>query len=291
MRLTSIDLLSGANIDVTQAQIAYAKAQATLTEGVKENAKQNRHSKDSLDANTAAGQTNLTNITALAQAAGSYAQAVAGRANSEEAGRLVLEKARAAFVKQALQLGFTRAEVVKLTNAYFGVPARVLTDVEVKIAQALKDAARIQRAISQVKGKAVTVQVNQSGSLQTITRDLQRIAGYGTIAVNIRVNGKVLGLSKGGEVTGGIPGQDSVPALLTPGEYVETVAERRANKLRLGATTPATAGGDGGISVAAGAFPIYVQGSLDRAAVPLIRAEVDAAFRRLGTQVATGRRG
>jgi hypothetical protein len=294
----SIDILSGANIDVTQAQIAYAKAQAALSAGVKEiteaNKKKTRseqESKTSLDANTVAGQTNLTNITALAQAAGSYATAVAARANTEEAGRIVLEKARAAFVKQATQLGFTKAEVVKLTAAYFRVPSRVKTEVELRIEAAKKRAAEIQRSITQIKGRVVTVQVNQSGNLQRIFHDLAVIKGYGTIPVNIQVNGKTIGFSKGGEVKGGTAGQDSVPALLMPGERVLTVAQNRAYRLGLGRGTGLSGSDGGSVNVAAGAFVLNVQGSLDRAVLPDVERMVDAKFQALAGQVATGRRG
>ncbi len=234
----SIDILSGANIDVTQAQIAYAKAQQTLTAGIKETVEENkkktrgqREDATSLDVNTAAGQKNLTNITGLAQASASYATAVAQRAGSEEAGRVVMEKARVAFVAQAGKIGFTKDEVIKLTAAYFKVPKRVPTEIELKIETAKRKAADIQRKISQIKGKTVTVHVNQSGDLQRITNDLQYIKGFGTIPVNIRVNGKILGASKGGEVQGGVPGKDSVPALLMPGERVLTTAQNRLWKL------------------------------------------------------------
>jgi hypothetical protein len=295
---TAIDLLSGANIDVTQAQINYAKAQATITQGIKDTIEANKGRKKSdqevvtsLDVNTASGQKNLTNITALAQAAGSYATAVASRANNEEAGRVVLEKARASFIKQALQLGFTRAQVDKLAAAYFKVPPRVKTEIELKIDAAKKKAAEIQRAIGGIKGKAVAVQVNQLGELQRISHDLATIKGYGTIAVNIKVNGKVAGYSKGGDVRGGTPGQDSVPALLMPGERVLTVAENRRYRLGLRSAGLSGAPAGGQVNVAAGAIVLNVAGSLDRTVLPHVERMVDAKFRALASQVATGRRG
>ena len=49
--------------------------------------------------------------------------------------------------------------------------------------------------------------------------------------------------SMGGTVSGGIPGQDSVPALLAPGEVVETAAEVRANRQR------GAGRGSGGVNV------------------------------------------
>jgi hypothetical protein len=44
--------------------------------------------------------------------------------------------------------------------------------------------------------------------------------GFGTIAQGVGTVGKLLGFASGGMVGGGYPGRDSVPAMLTPGEYV-----------------------------------------------------------------------
>ncbi len=236
---TSIDLLSGANIDVTTAQIAYIKAQQALTAGIKETTDANKGKKrsdqenvTSLDAVTASGQKNLTNITALAQAAGAYATAVAQRSSSEEAGRLVLDKARTAFAAQAKSIGFTKTQVDALVAAYFRVPARVPTKLELDIAAATKRAAAIQRTIHQIKGKTVTVQVTQDGGIQRVQREIDRITGrVVSITINPGSPGAKKGFSVGGEVTGGTPGKDSVSALLMPGERVLTRAENRLWKL------------------------------------------------------------
>lgn len=284
---TSIDLLSGANIDVTQAQVAYAKAQQALTEGVKENAKQNKRTKDSLDASTAAGQANLTNITALAQAAGSYATAVAARANNEEAGRLVLEKARASFIKQALQLGFNTTQVNALAAAYFRVPAHIKTDVELAIEAAKKRRAEIQREIDRMHGKNLQVNVTGYG-IDKVQREINAITGK---AIAIRVGTGPLALegkSKGGDVTGGIPGKDSVPILAMPGERVLTVPENRAYKLRLARNSGSGGGRAGGVTVAAGAVQVVFNGPVDRAAVPAVRQHVDAAFNELARKLTAG---
>lgn len=281
---TSIDLLSGANIDVTQAQIAYAKAQATLTEGVKDNAKANRRTKDSLDVNTEAGQKNLTNITALAQAAGSYAQARAGQANSEEAGRVVLERARIAFIKQATQLGFNTTQVNALAAAYFKVPAHVKTDVELAIEAAKKRRAEIQREIDRMHGKNLQVNVTGYG-IDKVQRDINAITGK-VVAIRIGVGPLAIqARSKGGEVTGGIPGRDSVPSLLMPGERVLTVAENRAYKLHLGRPAGSAAGGAGGSTVHNTLNVTIAKVVGDPATV---RREVGAAFDEFARKLTVG---
>jgi hypothetical protein len=228
----SLDKLNGKNIAAAEGSIDFRNSLAALQTAVKDNGR-------SLDETSQKGRDNRTAFINAAKSAADFSAKI-GDQKGYNAGRAALIASRAELERTAVKLGLSKAEVDKLIGAFLRIPPVKRTAIDLRIAQALKDAARIQSAISQVKGKAVTVQVNQSGSLQTITRDLQRIAGYGTIAVNIRVNGKVAGFSKGGEVSGGIPGQDSVPALLMPGEYVETVAERRANRLRL--SRPASTG-------------------------------------------------
>lgn len=227
----SLDKLNGKNIAAAEGSIDFRNSLAALQQSVKDNGR-------SLDETSQKGRDNRTAFINAAKSAADFSAKI-GDQKGYNAGRAALIASRAELEKTAVKLGLSKKQVDLLINSFLRVPPVKRTDIDLRIAAALKNAARIQGAISQVKGKAVTVQVNQSGSLQTITRDLERIAGYGTIAVNIRVNGKVAGFSKGGEVTGGVAGRDSVPALLTPGEYVETVAERRANRLRL--TRPASA--------------------------------------------------
>jgi hypothetical protein len=224
---SALDTLNKKNIDAAEASIDFRDSLDSLKGAVKENGK-------SLDETTPKGRAVRTAFIDAAKAAQDLGAKV-GDQKGYEAGRQSLIKSRDALIVFAHHLGLSDGAVKLLISQIYKIPPVKRSEIDLRIAAALKNAARIQGAISQVKGKTVTVQVNQSGNLQTITRDLQKIAGYGTIPVNIKVNGREIGRSKGGEVTGGIPGQDSVPALLMPGEYVETVAERRANRLRLGA--------------------------------------------------------
>jgi hypothetical protein len=136
-------------------------------------------------------------------------------------------------------------------------------------------------------GKNVQVSVTAFG-IDRVRREIDSITGK-AVSISVGTRGP-RGYSKGGEVRGGIPGQDSVPALLMPGEYVETVAERRANRLRVGAGRQPGAGGPA-LNVAAGAVVVNVAGSLDRSVLPHVERMVDAKFRALAGQVATGRRG
>jgi len=115
----------------------------------------------------------------------------------------------------------------------------------------LKRKRPITRTLRQIKGKRVTVEVTQVG-VERVQREISRIKGK-DIVVSVRT-GRGPGpgggnemRSQGGEVTGGIPGKDSVPSLLMPGERVLTVSQNRAWKLglrqnRLAATSDGTGG-------------------------------------------------
>lgn len=277
----SLDKLNGKNIAAAEGSIDFRNSLEALRVSVKDNGK-------SLDETTQKGRDNRTAFINAAKSAADFSTKI-GDQRGYNAGRAALIASRAELEKTATKLGLSKAEVDKLIGSLLRVPPVKRTDIQVRTAQALRDAARIQGAISRVTGKAVTVQVNQSGNLQRISHDLATIRGYGTIAVNIKVNGRVAGYSKGGEVKGGTAGQDSVPALLMPGERVLTVAQNRAFKRGL-ANGGVSAGG-GSVTVAAGAFVLNVAGSLDRSVLPEVERLVDAKFRQLAAQVATGRRG
>jgi hypothetical protein len=279
----SLDKLNGKSIAAAEGSIEFKNSLETLRTSVKDNGK-------SLDETSQKGRDNRTAFINAAKAASDFSTKV-GDQKGYNAGRAALISSRAELERTGEKLGLSKRQVQALIDTFLRVPPVKRTEIELKIEAAKKKAAEIQRAIGQVRGKTVTVQVNQSGNLQKITRDLQTIKGYGTIPVSISVNGRVLAFSKGGEVKGGVPGQDSVPALLTPGEYVETVAERRANRLRLrGARQPGGGSGGGPVNVAAGAVQLTVQGSLDTAAMPAVQRMVDAAFADLARELQSGRR-
>lgn len=280
----SLDKLNGKNVAAAESEIAFRDSLETLRTSIHDNGR-------SLDENSQKGRDNKTAFINAAKAAAEFGTKV-GDQKGYNAGRAALISSRAELERTATKFGLSKKEVDKLLNAFLKIPPVKRTDIDLKIEAAKKKAAEIQRAIGGIKNKAVTVQVNQSGNLQRISHDLEKIKGYGTIAVNIKVNGKVAGMSKGGDVTGGTPGQDSVPALLTPGERVLTVAQNRAYKL--GVRAAGYGGGpDGGgsVNIAAGAFQLNVHGSLDRSVLPEVERMVDAKFRALSTQIATGRRG
>lgn len=264
----TLDLLNGVNIDATQAAISYTEAQVTLNQSIKDGGR-------SFALTTAAGRTNLTNLLNLATASGNYAQARARQAGSEEAGRQVMIRARSAFLAQAAALGVSKVRALELANAYFRIPRKVVTAVVLTYSGKTPDT--VQREIQRIHGKNVVI------SVTTFTS-----------------TGKVTKLSAGGTVTGGIPGRDSVPALLMPGEEVlkkPDAAAYRRNRYRMSAglsnalaRQPASDGQVTNIMVAAGAIQINAT-STGKDGAPNVAAIEQAAERALRRVLAVKRAG
>jgi phage-related minor tail protein len=268
--------------DQIRAAIAFKEALAGLTEAHKDNG-------SSLSDNTAKGRANRTALLNAVDAAKALAQADAGMGQSLDHSNGVLDASIRRLRSAATAAGLNKGEVDKLIKSIYAVPAHKDAKVTLDISAAQAAATRIQRAINGVRGKDVSVHVSQTGQLQRITHDLARIAGYGTIPVNIKVNGRVLGLSKGGEIHGGTPGQDSVPALLMPGERVLTRSENRAYKLGLRVPGASSGGWGSTVTVAPGAVQITT-GSVTRETLPEVQRAVAEGFARLRAELAAGGR-
>ena len=74
---------------------------------------------------------------------------------------------------------------------------------------------------------AVQRYITELGNIPaSVTTQVQTVGGGGQAGTNYGAGG-YQEMSQGGEVTGGIPGRDSVPALLMPGERVLTVEENQ----------------------------------------------------------------
>lgn len=233
---------TGSNLSVAQSEIAFRDSLVSLTASVHDNGR-------SLDLNTVKGRANRSAVLASLSAALQHADAVKTQTNSQIKGEAAFEASIPAIRRQAAALGLNKAQVDALIASIIRTPQHHSTAMELKTAQAQADAKRLQGLIAQTHGKTVTIQVNQSGDIQKIQREIDSVTGkVVAIQVGLLATG-VRGFSRGGRVTGGSPGRDSVPALLEPGEYVETREEADRlgrNRSRSGApaTTPAGEGID-----------------------------------------------
>lgn len=235
-----LDRYGGKNLTVMKTDLDRRDSLAAVSKAVHDNGR-------SLDENTQKGRDNRSAIIASVEAARQHVEAYSKLTGNLTKSEAVWRTDVAAIRTAAEAAGFNKRQVDALIASIAKVPPVRPSKIDLQIAAAQAAAKRIQDAIGKVHGKAVNIQVSQTGTLQRITHDLQYIQGIGTIPVNIKVNGKVLGYSRGGEVRGGVPGKDSVPALLMPGERVLTREQNDAYKRRLTAPATASAGvGAGG---------------------------------------------
>lgn len=276
-----LDALNGVNTDVIESNIAYRNTLAALTASVKDNGK-------TLGEHTQKGRDNETALIAAAKAAAALSEAVANK-SGYEAGRAQLVASRAELIKFAAHLGLSKTQVDALLNSILKLPPVKQTKVDAPGAtSAAAKMNAVTRAANGIPGRATT-RVAATGldavlnKFRNLEATIERVNGR---AVSVRVGTGPLAVehrSKGGEVTGGTPGQDSVLSLLMPGEYVETVAERRANRLRLAGRGPASATAFAGVTANLTVNIAKVVG--DPAAV---RREVGAAFDEFARKLTVG---
>jgi hypothetical protein len=115
-----------------------------------------------------------------------------------------------------------------------GTTGDKLVGMSKKALDAADAVGKVRDKASQLRNRKITLEVldRVTASVGRIQRVINNVRGK-QVVVGIQVGtvsgaGGVRGFSKGGRVTGGIPGKDSVPSLLMPGERVLTVAQNRA---------------------------------------------------------------
>jgi hypothetical protein len=251
------DQLFGAAMGGDQALIQYEESWDRMIKELDEG----RHT---LDITSEAGQDNEKVILAQINAVNGLHKA--GLINDAQY-QQHLNTLQEAIVKR----GYDRAAVQALIDKYRQVPAQVTT--QTKLTGAELALARIH---------ALRVEAERFQGSYTATARLNYvITGKPRSAINEQNAG---GMADGGPVTGGIPGQDSVPRMLMPGEYVlskpavDRVGMGALDALNAGrpaaaASAPAMAGGGTryysiSVQVAAGADPAEV----GRQTVEAIRA-------------------
>lgn len=277
-----LDKYNKANIEAAGGQISFLDSLDSLKQSVKDNGK-------GLDALDPKQRRNKEAFITAAKAAQDFAGKV-GDQRGYNAGRNALIASRGQLEKTALALGLTKAQVTALLNQFLKVPPIKRTEFEMNHVAAIAAAKRIAAAITQIKGKRIGIEVTQNNTVAKVQREIDTIHGK-NIVVSVSTgggpaHGGTTRFSRGGEVTGGVPGKDSVEALLTPGERVLTRAENRAWKL--GLRTPGPSGT--GFSVAPGAVQLVFNGPVHRDTVPDVRQLIDQALTRLRNELVSGQR-
>lgn len=182
-----------------------------------------------LDENTEKGRANQQALDDIANSGLSVVESLQKTNAPAEKVKQAMDESRTAFIKAATSMGMSKEEAKKLATA-LGLIKSKDVDINVKI--------RVKQ----------TGQIDASSGLK----------------VYVTGNGQKL-MARGGPATGGIPGRDSIPALLMPDEHVLTTEEVRAAgghqaifrlraMLRSGMARFATGGAGDGTRPAAGAF-------------------------------------
>lgn len=239
-------------LDAVDAVVAYEQALDSLQESIATNGL-------TLDENTAAGQANLTQLTAIGRATQELvdslppAEKAAGlqRAREELYGiaremgatpAIAEEWARVAGLSAsqvATQLQATRTQSALLLDSYNQLPPGVQTDIQINgVPQVEADVDRLAAKYNLTEGERETLLVLQKGAAEAGIRrylDLVRAAQTTrttTIVTRYKTEGRPapgVGMPRayasGGHVTGpGGPRDDRIPAMLSNGEFVVNAA-------------------------------------------------------------------
>jgi TP901 family phage tail tape measure protein len=220
---------SGAALTLSGSQIAYQQAIDDAAASVKEHGR-------TLDLDTEKGRSNRGALNDLAKSANDQTDALLRSGKGYGAAQKNATDARAEFVRVATQMTGNKAKAEALARELIDIPKNVNTDVKNNAAAAKAKALDYKRNGLDNVPKTVSTGVTVTGipAAQTKLTDFARDADRTLASIKdeaIRVSlGYTSSLGQnpknknnfayGGPVTGGIPGKDSVPGMLMPGEHV-----------------------------------------------------------------------
>ena len=188
----ALDAMNGPTLDVRQATRDFEAAIDDVTAAIEENG-------TTLDINTEAGRANQQALDDLAQSGADRANAILQQTGSEDQWRASLEESRVQLYNNAIQFGLTEEEA----NAYVD---QVLAIPETAPTVAVFNSTAAEKRIAAFKA------LLPNGDL-VITPQLRVESPY------------YENRADGGPITGpGGPRSDTVPAMLSPGEWVINAA-------------------------------------------------------------------
>lgn len=204
-----LDLLSGKSLSFEQAQNGFEKqlqasTQALLTNGT------------AIQGNSAAAVNNRGSLLGLVQSAEQSAEAYGKMTGKSEDARAKLVESRQAIIDNMVAHGANRDAVTKYVDSIMTIPPVKPTKIELDAAAAQQKLDDLAWRLSLLRDKTVFIDVQQS------TSNVDNTGGAGHV-------GKVKEYATGGRVAylagGGLPnfkpvGTDTVPAMLTPDEFV-----------------------------------------------------------------------
>lgn len=209
----SLDLLIGKELGAAQSALSFQSTIHALTQSVTANG-------TSLDANTAAGVANQQAILNSMQAARSHAEAVLRQTGDVNAARDALRQNEQALYDNAVKVYGNRDAVDQLLGSVKGLPGQY--DQAARDAEGM--AMRTNDALQGIQDKEIKVTATSSwyDTYLGLIKNPQ-VTNNSTIPLP-------LGRATGGPVFGpGTSTSDSIPAMLSNGEYVINAASTRAH--------------------------------------------------------------
>ncbi|MEA5453578.1 hypothetical protein SPF06_02475 [Sinomonas sp. JGH33] len=223
----ALDALNGGHLNLMQAQTNAAKATNSVTQSFKQNGK-------AIDGTTDAALANQSALQQKAQADQAAAQATAQATGKTEDGTKAYAAAKDQLEqnmqKQGLLTDAVKAYIEKLYDVNDFKPTP--TKLEVDTSQALAQIAIMERTIQSVHDRTIHMTVVNDQINTTSSAD-GLFVGNGSAPQAHAHGGWISYLAAGGPANPYARGTDTVPAMLTPGEFVV----RRPSAQSVGAGT------------------------------------------------------
>ncbi len=204
----SLDELTGKNIAADEAAIAYERSIDDLTDSIKENG-------HTLDIHTEKGRANRSALIDAAKAAMDHLVAMRDDGAALKDVTAKGESYRGQLIRQARQMGLTKAEAQRLIDKYLAVPKRVTTTASINAKVAMRAVSDLQARINALHGRTVSI-----GATAVFYGDgsVRRIDSRGNLGPIMK--------AAGGAIDGpGTETSDSIPARLSRGEHVISARE------------------------------------------------------------------
>ena len=167
-----------------------------------------------LDINTEAGRNNMGALIGVKDAAVDAGLAALEQGASSEEAAGLMQGYVDRLVDTARQAGLSEDQIAVMIRTMGLTPEQIMTTISNNAPQTRADVDAYGRALDRQDGRVV----NTTLAIHTA---IESIGSSATLAIQQAIAGR-RGMAKGGLVTGGTPGRDSVPMMLMPGEYVVT---------------------------------------------------------------------
>jgi len=153
----AIDKVTGAAFKGEEAELHFQAAIDKAAESLDKNGK-------NLDANTEKGRANRQALLDLAKAGNERAAAIydttfaaEGEAAAQDAATRAAHEARDAYVKQAMQMGYTRQEAEKLAWSLIRIPGEKKIEVDINTIPAKDRIAELKASLAGITDKTITI--------------------------------------------------------------------------------------------------------------------------------------